>query len=84
MRQLFTTCAQRQQHNLRLYITQQGCQALYALSLKWSQEGKHSCFVIQATEPGIQVPRPMRQVTYPTEMVQEGGDEVLGLAHMNA
>jgi len=28
--------------------------------------------------------RPVRQMTYPTEMVQEGVDEVLGLAHLDA
>ena len=26
----------------------------------------------------------MRQMTHPTEVVQEGGDEVLGLAYLNA
>ena len=31
-----------------------------------------------------QKPRPIRQVTHPTEMVQEGGDKVLGLPHLDA
>ncbi len=78
---------------------QQDCQSLVCIAHKFSQCQRLVCIVLKLRrqaellhehgrwnqlyqhDTSVKV---MRQVTYPTEMVQEGGDEILGLAHLDA